>query len=243
MNLSSDMAVRREAALSRHSVMELLESAECIAPETIVADVKRRLEGRSPMSCLVVTVHGNPEGLVMSYDLDHRLSTPFGRSLYLNRPIANVMDSSALIIDAETHVGEIARQAMERPEARRYDNIIVTQSDGIRGTLSVQHLLEFLSRARGALELAGGVCHELNQPLQAVMGYAELALEEREKPAADALLHGICREVERLSEITRQLQQITSYETRAYAADERIVDLRSASQSSPEAAPLNHRLN
>jgi signal transduction histidine kinase len=83
-----------------------------------------------------------------------------------------------------------------------------------------------LARAQVTAELAGAAAHELNQPLTAVLGYAELLLKRA--PPDDsrrAALEAIARESGRLAEIVRKIGKITRYETKAYVGDTRIVDL------------------
>jgi len=83
---------------------------------------------------------------------------------------------------------------------------------------------------RGVLEMAGAICHELNQPMQAVSGYADLLMLDGLK---DDLTHGALKkiraEIERMAEITRKLMKITRYKTRGYIGDRKIIDIDRAS--------------
>jgi PAS domain S-box-containing protein len=94
-------------------------------------------------------------------------------------------------------------------------------------------------------ELAGTAAHELNQPLTAVLGYAEL-LRRRLRPD-DPNFHAvdtIVSEAERMAELVRKLGKITRYETKPYVGGSRIVDLDRATEAGeePEApAPLPRR--
>lgn len=81
------------------------------------------------------------------------------------------------------------------------------------------------------LETAGAVCHELNQPLMFVGGSLELLLSDLE--SGDPLrkrLNEIMTQVDRMADITRQLAQISRYETKGYLK-ERILDLNRAALS------------
>lgn len=85
-------------------------------------------------------------------------------------------------------------------------------------------------RFEGVLETAGAVCHELNQPLQILSGYAELArtrAPDRELTAE--LSRQIVTQVDRMARITEKLRKITRYETMAYGEDARIIDINRAS--------------
>lgn len=83
-------------------------------------------------------------------------------------------------------------------------------------------------RLNGIFELAGAVCHELNQPLMSIAGYAELLLMDlrpQDKPYRYA--GAIGEQVERMGRITRKLMGITHYQTKDYL-DSKIIDLEGA---------------
>lgn len=86
-------------------------------------------------------------------------------------------------------------------------------------------------RLRGVLEMAGGAAHELNQPLQVVLGYASLIsarLDENHplKEKAEKLRS----EVERLSEIGKKIASISEYAVRDYVGNIKIIDINRASK-------------
>jgi PAS domain S-box-containing protein len=80
-------------------------------------------------------------------------------------------------------------------------------------------------------ELAGAAAHELNQPLQSVIGYAELL---RRSLTDDATLANaasvIVTEAERMAEMVRKVGKITRYETKSYVGGAKILDLEKASE-------------
>lgn len=82
------------------------------------------------------------------------------------------------------------------------------------------------TKLEGVLETAGAVCHELNQPLQALRGYADLALmaEDDDQAMAD-LVSKTQDQIDRMATITDKLQRITRVETRAVSSKTSIIDL------------------
>jgi DNA-binding response OmpR family regulator len=95
-------------------------------------------------------------------------------------------------------------------------------------------------RLRGVLEMAGAVCHELHQPMQAVLGLAEMLRRELDaSPGCDGVRDRVAdleKEVFRMREITVKLTRITRYETRDYLRG-RIVDLNRAVGGNGEPSP------
>ncbi len=84
---------------------------------------------------------------------------------------------------------------------------------------------------QGVLETAGGVCHEMNQPLQVISGYAEIMMSEM--PPAHKMFrmaHQISEQVDRMADITSKLQTITHYETMDYGEHARIIDIHKSSR-------------
>ncbi len=88
-------------------------------------------------------------------------------------------------------------------------------------------------RLQGVLEMAGAVCHEINQPLQAILGFSELLLMGS-GPAdkADTIeknnIASIKFQATRLGKITKRLSKITKYSTVDYPGDTKIVDIWNA---------------
>jgi signal transduction histidine kinase len=81
-------------------------------------------------------------------------------------------------------------------------------------------------RLQGALEMAGSVCHELNQPLQYLLGTSELHLMKLEQGDEDFIVfEKIKRMAERMAEITQKLMGLTKYETVQYGKGFNIFDI------------------
>lgn len=87
-------------------------------------------------------------------------------------------------------------------------------------------------RMQGALEMAGAVCHEINQPLMALQGFMEILASKIElNDKASRSLHRMEDQVERIKKLTHKLMHITKYETKDYAGGDKIIDIH---QAAPE---------
>ncbi len=85
-------------------------------------------------------------------------------------------------------------------------------------------------KLQGVLEMAGAVCHEMNQPLMAISGYSELlSMNHSGNLALDELIEKIKGQVCRLGEITHKLMGITKYETKDIL-ESRIIDIDRAAE-------------
>lgn len=92
-----------------------------------------------------------------------------------------------------------------------------------------EHGLQHRQRLEGVLELAGAVCHEMNQPLMVIQGYADLiALDAGTvPPPLKEKLAKITDQVGRLQDTTRRLMGITRYKTKKHLGGE-IFDIEKA---------------
>ena len=86
-------------------------------------------------------------------------------------------------------------------------------------------------RLEGVIEMAGAVCLELNQPLQALYFQCERL---QKAVSEDNLLFNqidwIVKKVDRMSEIVDKLRNIARYQTKDYIEGTRIVDIDRASR-------------
>ena len=86
-------------------------------------------------------------------------------------------------------------------------------------------------KLRGAIETAGAICHELNQPLQSIMGQAQLMLADMaDENECHGYLQVILDQSREMAEITKKMQGITQYATTNYVKGKQILDLNKASK-------------
>ena len=81
---------------------------------------------------------------------------------------------------------------------------------------------------RGTLEMAGAVCHELNQPLTTIFITTDLLLDFPKQPNLKEMMTIIKNEAIRIGKLTDKLMRITKYETRDYINGQKIVDIDKA---------------
>ena len=141
-------------------IRDLVEAAVCVSPQTTGGEVRALIESGEPIGGVVVVEEDRPVGLVMSHKLDRHLSTQYGVSLYYERNISNLMDTSPLMVEGQTPVELVAEKAAHRERFKLYDHIIVTDKGRLMGIVSVQRVLDTLAKvqvemARGANPLTG----------------------------------------------------------------------------------------
>lgn len=100
----------------------------------------------------------------------------------------------------------------------------------VRAVLTQRRMVRRLAeeeKLKGVLATAGGVCHELNQPLQYVLGLVQLLMMDT-PPDDEAYVHlkSIRQSVEQMGSITRKLTEITRWRTFKYPGGQDIIDIR-----------------
>jgi len=102
-----------------------------------------------------------------------------------------------------------------------------------RRVIKLRTTLAEKEKLQGVVEMAGAICHELNQPLMAISGYSELLLMDM---PADNFQHKslkkIKAQVDRVGDITRKLMCITRYKTKNYL-NKNIIDINAATVEKP----------
>lgn len=133
---------------------DIVDEAVCRDQQTPVKEVKAVFEESTLLSGIVIVENDRPCGLVMRQHLDRHLGRKYGVALYYEKPIAKIMDKLPLMVDFDTPIEVASQAAMNRSKLKLYDNIIVTRNGLLQGIVSVQTLLDTMTRIR--LELAKG---------------------------------------------------------------------------------------
>lgn len=86
-------------------------------------------------------------------------------------------------------------------------------------------------KLQGAMELAGAACHELNQPMQIVLGYSELLKKDiLSDDGMNNMLQEVIDHIHKMDLILRKIRSITKYEAMEYVNGITIIDIDKASQ-------------
>ena len=143
-------------------------------------------------------------------DLCRRLRT----QTLQNPPYIILLTSKVQPHDAVTALEAGANDYITKP--CNFDELHARIQVGCR-MLELQAQLRDQERIRGALQMAGTVCHEMNQPLQVILTSTETLLEglPPEDPQYEVAV-SIQNAVLRLGEITRRIMNITRARTCDY---------------------------
>ncbi|RUM36297.1 MAG: PAS sensor protein [Desulfobulbus sp.] len=79
---------------------------------------------------------------------------------------------------------------------------------------------------QGVVELAGTVAHEINTPLFAALGTAQILEEDIEKQELIADVQTIIRNLKNISELTKKMTDMTGFERKDYVGEANIVEFK-----------------
>lgn len=100
--------------------------------------------------------------------------------------------------------------------------------------IRLQNEMRERERLQGVLELAGAICHELNQPLQSVLGFSELLLMDLETTDPNyEMVKSIKAGATRIGQLARKIMKITRYQSKPYLKS-KIIDIEQASRLEDE---------
>ena len=81
-------------------------------------------------------------------------------------------------------------------------------------------------KLEGVLEMAGTICHELNQPIQIVSGYVDLlSMDISEDSQTGKKLDEMKGQINRMGIVTKKLMSLKDYTTRDYIGIGKIIDI------------------
>ncbi len=83
-------------------------------------------------------------------------------------------------------------------------------------------------KLEGVIEMAGTAAHELNSPLFAALGTAQLLRDEPQSKEFQDDIDLIIRNMQKIANLTKQMTTVTGYESQEYVGDTKIIKLKSS---------------
>lgn len=198
----------------------------CIRPQLLVVDRNRHLVLANR---IFLTAMGKEENELLGADY-HSLWQGHNCSGE-NCPVEQVLTTGQaaslehqLLKDDGPHwVERTASPVLD--EAGKVEYVIeVIRDITAKRQLAQEHLERV--KLQGVVELAGTVAHEINSPLFAALGTAQLLEEELESEGLLKDMQTIIRNLKNIGELTRKMTTMTGFESRDYVGKAKIVELR-----------------
>jgi len=120
----------------------IAETTQTIHSYDLCCMAQEHLNKKKREGIAVVNEFNEPIGIVMKNDLDAKMATQYGYSIYSKRSVFLVMDQYPIVVDYHTPIKRVSEIVTLRDGNKVYDNIIVTQNNKYYGIVSVRNLLQ-----------------------------------------------------------------------------------------------------
>ena len=124
------------------SLGEMVWPAQTISIGSKVSDALVRLRDSGEWACLVVLDGLSPVGMVTKGRMDEIVRRETDKALFLDRPVASVMDGELLVLPSESELDKVAKSALSREGSYTFDPIVVTRNGEFAGLVSVRCLMQ-----------------------------------------------------------------------------------------------------
>ena len=88
---------------------------------------------------------------------------------------------------------------------------------------------KYREKLETAIEVSGAICHEMNQPLQSILGYSELITLDDDFENVKRMVKKVFEQSEILGQLTKKLMSIKEYKTKPYL-ERNILDIDKSSK-------------
>ncbi len=216
----------------------LTTRAEWVSPDAPASDVFARFQAEPDTLVIPVVDNERPIGLIERNAFLTKIAGPFGHALYAGRPVRNVMDTDAAVVDAGVSIDAFCDTLLKAGPGALMRGFIVTHGGRYRGVGTAVALLQAineqqrqknielaeqaralndsraqaLTAARARSQFLGIMSHELRTPMNGVLAVAELLRRQPLNAAAHSHVQTIVDSSETLLRILQDALDLSRAE-------------------------------
>jgi signal transduction histidine kinase len=205
-----------------HRVLMANHKAEALLQQT--NEQIRGLRSGEILGC--VNAHYSPKGCGYSPQCEFCPIKIKVEKTFLSRTGATFFEASMTLKDSGVRVFRMSTRylVLDTMEA------VVLGMEDVTESIEKEQLQMENTQLQTAMETAGAVCHELNQPLMVISGLLELLLLDVKKTETYySSLEKIHQQVGRISQLIDKMMSIKTYKTKSYAGVSHILDIKGSS--------------
>ena len=135
----------REIYKIQGQVGELKQDITPVRPETLVEEVTALFEANEQWFSIPVVADGIPVGMIKRSNLLEKLSKPFGRDLYVKRPVSQVLDDQFISVERHMRLEKVSQLVVQRKRNQLQEDFIITEQGKYFGIGQVIDLLRLMT--------------------------------------------------------------------------------------------------
>lgn len=130
------------------SVQTLCRDTPFVELDSELIDVAHLFKQHGDLFAIPVLSAGAPVGVVRRHQLHELFSTPYGRSLYENKPVTNLLSEDVLIVESTTSLSSVSTLLTNQDADTMNHEIIVVNNGKYLGTGHLKDLLKRITELK-----------------------------------------------------------------------------------------------
>ncbi|MGR0279336.1 GGDEF domain-containing protein [Marinomonas dokdonensis] len=130
------------------SVQSLCKTTPAITLDSELIDASRYFKQHNDLFAIPVLSEGSPVGVIRRHQLHELFSTPYGRSLYENKPVTYLLSDEILIVESDTSLSSVSALLTNQEADTISHEIIVVNNGQYVGTGHLKDLLKRITELK-----------------------------------------------------------------------------------------------
>lgn len=139
---------RRFPATIHRRAASLSEYVESVAPTVLLTDAWELMQKKPDMFSLPIVADGQPLGLLHRWHILEIYSTPYGRALFDRQPVNQLMDTEAMVVEADLSIEEVSQRLVDEDIYYLKQHFIVVKQGRYLGLGTSRRVLQEMTKQR-----------------------------------------------------------------------------------------------
>jgi len=135
----------REVYKEQGQIGQLKFDIPAVTPEMLVEEVATIFDENEHWFSIAVVSEGVPIGIVKRSRLLQKLSKPFGRDLYVKKPVSQILDESFIQVERHIRLEKVSQMITQRNRSHLEEDFVITENGYYFGIGQVIDLLKMIT--------------------------------------------------------------------------------------------------